>query len=130
LPILPTPGVAFCYTFADLTRIKRTLELSFKNPTIRMVCENEDKAKEVLGVTTAFGLKSRLADMRAAKFVAELVAGSPGEINHGGIPAYKLELTAHERIIFCSVHENTPMLVNGKIDWHQVSRVQLITIGS
>jgi len=95
-----------------------------------MVCENEDKAQEMLGINTAFRLKSRLADMRAAKFVSELVAGSPGEINHDGIPAYKLELTTHERIIFCSVHENTPTLVNGSIDWHQVSRVKLITIGS
>lgn len=97
---------------------------------VRLACENEDKAKEMLGVSVALTLKSRLADMRAAMFVSELIAGLPGEINHNGTTAYKVDLTTQERLIFCCVHESTPLLTDGSTDWHQVSRVKLITIAS
>jgi hypothetical protein len=95
-----------------------------------MLCESEDKAKEMLSVPVALTLKSRLADMRAAMFVSELLAGSPGEIKYNGIPAYKLDLTTQERLVFCCAHENIPLLTDGNTDWHQVSRVKLINIGS
>ena len=95
-----------------------------------MVCENEEKAKEMLGIPITFTLKSRLADIRAAMFVSELIAGLPGAINHEGIHAYKVDLTTQERIIFCCAHNNIPKLTDGSTDWHQVSRIKLITIGS
>lgn len=95
-----------------------------------MICENEDRAKEILGTPVALTLKSRLADMRAAMFVSELLAGSPGEIVHNGRPAYKLDLTTQERLVFCCVHETIPLLPNNNTDWQQVSRVKLVNIGS
>lgn len=106
------------------------LELSFVSQIVRMVCENEDKAKEMLGAPVALTLKTRLADMRAAMFVSELAAGFPAEINHNGIPAYKVDLTTQERLIFCCAHDNIPLLQDGGTDWQQVSRVKLIQIGT
>jgi len=117
-------------TFQKTNNVTTLLELSFVSQNIRMICENEDKAKEMLGAPVALTLKSRLADMRAAMFVSELLAGSPGEIVHNNSPAYKLDLTTQERLVFCCVHETIPLLTNGNTDWHQVSRVKLVNIGS
>lgn len=106
------------------------MELSFVSQNIRMICENEETAKDMLGASVALTLKSRLADMRAAMFVSELLAGSPEETNHNGSPAYKLDLTTQERLVFCCVHETIPLLPNNNTDWQQVSRVKLVNIGS
>lgn len=106
------------------------MELSFVSQNVRVLCENEENAKEILGAPLALTLKSRLADMRAAMFVSELIAGLPGKVNYEGIPAYKVDLTIQERIIFCCAHNNIPKLTDGSIDWHQVSRIKLITIAN
>lgn len=96
---------------------------------VRDICYNEDKAKAMLGEPVALALKRRLADMRAEEFVAGLMAGAPREITHQGNPAYKLNLSTQELLIFCSGHTPSPILEDGRMDWHQVSRVKLMQIG-
>ena len=105
------------------------MNLSFDNKNVRLICEDEIKAQEQLGAETAFKLKSRLADMRAADSVTDIVVGNPREINSQGNPAFKIDLSLKECIIFIPVHSKLPVLSDGKIDWHNVSRVKLISIG-
>lgn len=105
------------------------MELTFVSEIVRTVCYDDDKAKEMLGVPVALALKGRLADMRAAEFVSELVAGVPGEFSLEGNPAFKLNLSTQHLLIFCSGHGNPPRFDDGRIDWDQVSRVKLVKIG-
>ncbi len=105
------------------------MNLSFENKDIRLICENEGKAQEKFGNEIASKLKSRLADMRAADSVTDLIAGNPQEIEYERGIAFRIDLSSEECIIFCSVHSKTPVLSNEKIDWHNVSRVKLISIG-
>jgi proteic killer suppression protein len=105
------------------------LNLSFDNKNLRLICEDEIKAQEQLGTETAFKLKSRLADMRAADSVTDLVVGNPREILNQDNPAFKIDLSLDECIIFTPVHSKLPVLSDGKIDWHNVSRIKLISIG-
>jgi len=104
------------------------LNLSFENKDLRLICENEVKAHQKLGNEIASNLKSRLADMRAAESVTDLLVGNPQEIEYKDNTAYKIDLSSEKCIIFCSVHSKTPVLSNGKIDWHNVSRVKIISI--
>lgn len=105
------------------------LELTFVSETIRDICYNEDQAKVMLGEPVALALKRRLADMRAEEFVTGLLAGSPGEITYQGNPAYKLNLSTQELLIFCSGNTPSPKLEDGSMNWDQVSRVKLMQIG-
>ncbi|MDB5132842.1 MAG: putative killer suppression protein HigA [Mucilaginibacter sp.] len=93
-----------------------------------MICENEEKAKEDLGEATADKLKSRLADLLAAKNVNELFAGFPEEITFQSQPSYKLDLIEKYQIIFCSNHNKTPLLSSGNVDWNNVSYIKIQAI--
>ena len=56
------------------------MELAFATKSLRQLCENEARAKRDLGETVAERLKRRLADLRAAECVKDLVAGHPREV--------------------------------------------------
>lgn len=105
------------------------MNLSFENKNIRLICEDETKAQEQLGMETALKLKSRIADMRAADSVTDLVVGNPREITGWNFPAFQIDLSSDECIIFSPVHSKLPVLSEGKTDWHNVSRIKLISIG-
>jgi proteic killer suppression protein len=105
-----------------------SLNLAFSNTTLRMICEHEESAIERYGQVFASKLKSRLADMLAANCVTELVVGSPAEIEIEEAHLYKVDLLGSQCLIFSSGHTKTPLLPNGKPDWHQVSRIKLINI--
>ena len=53
------------------------MELLFKTQMLRTICEEEARAVSMLGVEAADRLRSRLADLRAAGTVSDLVAGNP-----------------------------------------------------
>lgn len=104
------------------------MNLSFENKDLRLICEDEIKALERLGSDIASKLKSRLADMRAAESVTDLIVGNPREMVYQDMPAFKIDLSPKECLIFCPVHSKLPVLLNGSIDWHNVSRIKLICI--
>jgi len=118
-------------SLAPYKKLEKTtiLELTFVSEIIRDICYNEDQAKAMLGEPVALALKRRLADIRAEEFVTGLLAGTPKEIIHNGSPAYKLNLSTQDLLIFCSGHTPSPTFKDGRLDWHQVSRVKLIQIG-
>ena len=104
------------------------MHLSFSDKTLRMICENEEYAHETLGADIARKLITRLADLMAAKCVIDIPSGSPHEISLNGEPAYKVNIFPPHHLIFRSVHEHQPFDDEGHIDWHNVSRIQIINI--
>ena len=61
------------------------MELAFESRELRSICEQEPIANDVLGVVVAEVLRHRLADLRAATSIDDLVAGSPHTVESEGI---------------------------------------------
>ncbi len=66
--------------------------------------------------------------MMAAKHVTDIPTGSPQELLFEGEPAYQINITSSDFLIFRSVHMHQPLDEAGQLNWRQVSRVQIVTI--
>lgn len=104
------------------------LELAFANKNLRHLCESSAKANRELGVDTADKLRRRIADLRAAISVSDLLLGAPKEIDCDGRPQIALDLDKRFQITFCANHNTLPELESGTVDWSKVSRVKIVTV--
>ncbi len=106
------------------------MELAFAKKSLRQICESEAKAKRDLGIKMAELLKRRLADLRAATSVKDLVAGRPRELEGARRRHIAVDLCVGSRMVFCANHNTIPMLGSGGVDWSRVSRVKILRIES
>lgn len=104
------------------------LELAFAEKPLRQLCENETIAKRKLGIRVAEKLKRRLADLRAATCVKDLVVGRPRELGDAYPKQIAMDLCDGYRIVFCTNHNTDPLLESGAIDWEKVSRIKILRI--
>lgn len=102
--------------------------MAFENKLIRTTCENEESAKEQYGVEVAAKLKARLADLRAAKNVSELIVGNPQEVKSNPYPTYKMDLCDGFKIKFCANHVKVPTMESGDIHWSKVNRILILDV--
>ena len=114
----------------DESDIVATLELAFANKSLRQLCESEAKATRGFGGRVAQRLRRRLADLRAATSVKDLVAGRPRELESVRRRNVSVELAEGSRIVFCANHNTIPMLSSGGVDWSSVSRIKILRIES
>ncbi len=110
--------------------IIRMLELAFANKPLRQLCENEAHAKRELSPTVAEILKHRLADLRAAVSVKDLVAGKPRRLGGADHQHMAIDLCDGYRIVFSANHPNNPVVESGELDWSKVSRVKILRVES
>jgi len=82
------------------------LQLAFESQSLRAICENENQAKLELGAAAATMLKHRLADLRAASSVRDIVAGRPREIDGPPPKPMVVDLCDGRRIVFTANHPN------------------------
>lgn len=108
--------------------IVSTLEIAFAEKSLRQLCENETKAQQVLGAAMAEKLKRRLADLRAATCITDLVAGRPRELDGPCPRPFAVDLRDGARIVFSANHNVNPLLKSGCVDWPKVSRVKILRI--
>jgi hypothetical protein len=104
------------------------LELAFVNKTLRQLCENSTKANRELGDEVADRLRRRVADLRAATCVSDLLVGTPEEISGDDQPQIVLDLGNCFQISFWANHNTVPKHESGAIDWSKVSRVKILAI--
>ncbi len=114
----------------DESDIVATLELAFANKSLRQLCESEAKATREFGGRVAQRLRRRLADLRAATSVKDLVAGRPRELESVRRRNVSVELAEGSRIVFCANHNSIPTLSSGGVDWSSVSRIKILRIES
>ena len=102
------------------------LEISFRTKGLRTICESSTHARKQMG-DAAPALRHRLADMRAATTVNDLVAAKPRELpdraNH-----FAIDLHHRHRLVFCPNHRINPVDPAGQVDWTRVTRVQIVDI--
>ncbi|MDO8261703.1 MAG: hypothetical protein Q7T21_00605 [Gallionella sp.] len=104
------------------------LEIAFAEKSDRQLCENEAIAVRKLGTKVADKLKRRLADLRAATSVKDIVAGKPevlfGKYKH----QIAVELCDGYCLVFCANHNTNPLLESDELDWSRVSRIKILRI--
>lgn len=104
------------------------MELAFNDKHLRTICENEDDAKKELGETVAEILKHRLADLRAATHVKDLIAGQPRRLTDDESDNMALNLRDDHFIVFTANHVNNPTNDLGELDWESVTRIKVLRI--
>ncbi len=78
-----------------------------------------------MGMQAAKQLRERLADIRTAGNVLELIAGRPREILVAGHPCYTIDLSEDYRMMLRPNHNEVPKLKSGGVDWSKVTRVKV-----
>lgn len=105
-----------------------TLELAFNSKSLRTICESETHAKSELGLQGAEVLKHRLADLRAATSIKDLVVGRPSILNDADNQDIAIDLCEGHRLVFCANHPKNPVTKSGELDWLRVSRIKILRI--
>jgi proteic killer suppression protein len=103
------------------------VELAFETVGLRRVCESDVEARKCFPEGTAGELQDRLADMRAATSVSDLVAGRPyldaqppGRIQFGLDGRYELVCVGN--------HLKPPLTDDGLVDFGRMRRVKVVMI--
>lgn len=105
---------------------REPMEIAFATRDLRAMCEDLNIAQDVIGMSVADQLRARLADMRAADNVEELlglgVTGVRIESNR-----LTVELAQGYRIVLRSNHE-VGRRGPERPEWRNVRRVQVLTV--
>lgn len=104
------------------------MELAFNSKSLRTICESERQAKLVLGDKVAEILKHRVADLRAAKSVKDMVAGQRRVLDGTQGRYMVVDLCDGRRIVFTANHTKNPITRSGDLDWERVSRIKILRI--
>lgn len=104
------------------------LEISFAGKSLRSLCENSAKAEAAFGIEAAVRLQRRLADLRAATSVKELVQGSYAQKKEGLGNELTFDLGGGFTMWITPNHMVMPELRTGKTDWKRVRRIKIIKI--
>lgn len=104
------------------------LEIAFAEKSDRQLCENEAIAVRKLGAKLADKLKRRVADLRAATGVKDIVAGKPQVLLGKHKHQIAVELCDGYCLVFCANHNMNPLLQSDEIDWSRVSRIKILRI--
>ncbi len=100
--------------------------ISFLTRDLRTVCEDERVSADQLGNEIGQQLVNRLADLRAASSINDIVVGLSTLIDADG--ARRITLPPNGTLKFRANHPNNPIDVSGNVDWKRVSRIMIMEI--
>ena len=106
------------------------MELAFESRGLRSICEQQSIAKGELGEDVAEALKHRLADLRAATSIRELMVGKPRTMTVGHMDYLVIDICEGSQMVLKANHPENPLTDDGELDWERVSRIKVIHIGS
>lgn len=104
------------------------MEIAFRTKLLRSICEYEHVAHSHLCSTLVTILKARVADLRAADTVSDLLVGHPTAHRAGSEQYFSITLDKADKLCFQSNHKKSPLLANGAIDWPRVYRIKIVSI--
>ena len=104
------------------------MEIQFSSKEFRDVCEQETVAIGRLGAAAAEVLKNRLADLRAADALHEVLVGSPERGLHGSVDCFRFVLG--QGFVLTVVANHAPPRTNraGNTDWARVRRIRVVAL--
>jgi len=101
--------------------------IAFDSKKLREICEDDAVAVKELGSPAAEALRQRLADLRAAESIRDLLVGNP-RTSGAENATLTIDLTAAARTIWSQNHTTPPRTSLGDIDWERTGRVRLVEI--
>ena len=104
------------------------LEISFETKDLRDLCEDELLATQSLGPAVAEALKRRLADIRAADSIHDVLAGHPEVGRYKNFDCYRFELAGGQRLTVIGNHVTPRANAVGAADWERVRRVRVMPL--
>jgi len=105
------------------------MEIGFRDDKLRDLCEKERVARKKLGDACARKLRSRLADLDAARVVTDLVAGRPHPLKVDRAGQFALDLAGGIRLVFAPANDPVPQTQDGSTNWSEVNAVRIEFIG-
>jgi hypothetical protein len=99
------------------------IELSFRDKSVREICECSSVAERVLGSQAARRLRARLSDIRAAQKISEVVAGSAKVAPRGHI-TFVLQ-RPHKLVLEPAMKTKNK---SGEIDWDAIDSFCVIQV--
>ena len=102
------------------------MEIQFDTKELRDVCEQEAVAIDQLGMMAAETLKLRLADLRAAEAISDVLAGNPQQGQHDGMDCFRFSLNEESVLVLTPNHMKPRIDDAGGTDWPQVRRVRVV----
>lgn len=111
----------------DLARGVR-VDIFFADAAMEELCSTEKSARRALGRDGARKLVTRLADMRAARGVTELVAGHPEPLVGDRKGQVSVRLDGGRRLVF-EPTDPVPRGDDKAIVWSKVTSVRIVFIG-
>ena len=103
--------------------------IAFETKRLREICEDNAVAVKELGSPAAEALQQRLADLRAAETIGDLIVGSPRASGTDGA-TLTITLTETAHTVWAANHVNPPRDQTGRVDWTRTRRVRLLQIAS
>jgi hypothetical protein len=97
------------------------MELAFRTPKLRTLCQDDDEAVRVMGESAAEVLRTRIADLRAVTYLAELPAGRPAVLD-GDRPQLRFDLGEGWSLRMAVGHQTVPRTEGGDLDQTRVRR--------
>ena len=105
------------------------VDILFSKDEWKELCENERIGTRKLGAQGAKKLRRRLADMRAAQTVTDLIAGRPHPLKGDRARQFAVDLDGARRLVFTAANDPPPTQDDGSVDWRQVTAVTIVFIG-
>lgn len=105
------------------------MDIRFADKKLQDLCERVGVADRKLGPASARKLRNRLADLRAAMIVSDLVAGRPHPLKGSRAGQFGLDLARGDRIVFSVANVPVPVTAGGAINWSQVTLIRIEYVG-
>ena len=105
------------------------MDVDFATAKLRALCERHAQMVAAFGLPCAKKLQSRLADLEAAAFVIDLVAGRPHPLKHDRLGRFSVDLHGAIRLVFEPNQDPIPRKTDKSIAWNQVGTVRVVYIG-
>lgn len=105
--------------------VAASMELSFSTKKLRTVCLEHDNAVDMMGEPAADVLRTRIADLRAATYLADLPPVSRPTIVDGDPPELHFELRDGWSLLMAVIHQTIPRTATGGLDQARVHRARV-----
>jgi proteic killer suppression protein len=104
------------------------VQIAFQSKLLRAVCEDEAQARRDYDEAVVEALQHRLADLRAASSVRDIIAGRPRTIEGPEGQCMAVDLAGKWRLVFAANHVANPKTESNTCDWAKVTRVKIMRI--
>lgn len=101
--------------------------IAFETKRLRAICEDETVASKAFGPNVARTLQQRLADLRAADTIDDLIVGDP-IISGPDESTLTIAIVPGVRTVWSPNHVNAPRQADGHIAWDRTRRIRLLAI--